>query len=180
MRNPFLRVLHCAIVALSLCSASLLMAQISPPAKRMHAERRTSHVKLGHANPFRKSKSQRSLPVIAELPLNAPEQARIVPQIATEAAAPDSYHSPVNLKLLLPPAQARFVPAEEKRDTVAHLQAPQFIDAPSAHEPNPHVNDPEYYARHVPVVGGLVTHVLEQSKAHPRVTRVFQVIHPEF
>ena len=134
---------------------------------------------VSHVNPFRKGKTQKSLPVIAELSLNAPEQPRILPHIPTEAS--DSYHSPVNLKLLLPPTQPRFGATEEKRDTVAHLQTPQFVDAPSvAREPNPHANDPEYYARHVPVVGGLVSHVLEQSKAHPRVTRVLQVVHPEF
>ena len=135
---------------------------------------------MSHVNPFRKSKTQKSLPVIAELPLNAPNQSRIVPQIPTEVPASDSYHSPVNLRLLLPPTQASFGQMEEKRDTVAYPQASQFAEVPEAREPNAHVNDPEYYARHVPVVGGLMCHVLEQSKAHPHVTRVFQVIHPEF
>lgn len=179
MRNSFLWVLHGAIsvLALSLCSAPLLTAQVGSPAKRTHVKRSMSRG-MSRANPLRKGKSQRSLPVIAEVPLNAPEQSPAERQITSAAPATDSYHSPVNLRLLLPPTQASFGQMEEKRETQS--RASQFADVPEAREPNAHGNDPEYYARHVPVVGGLVCHVLEQSKAHPHVTRVFQVIHPEF
>ena len=183
MRNPFLWVLHGAVsaLALSLCSAPPLTAQVGSPAKRTHVEHRMSRG-MSRANPLRKrkSQSQRSLPVIAEAPLNATERSPAEPQITSAAPASDSYHSPVNLRLLLPPTQAHFGQMEEKRDTVVYSQASQFADVPDAREPNAHVIDPEYYARRVPVVGGLMCHVLEQSKAHPHVTRVFQVIHPEF
>lgn len=174
MRNTFLSVLHSAmfVLALSLCSAPGLAAQASSPTKTTHLKRA-----MPRSNPLRKIKTQKSLPVIAEMTLNAPEQLPTEPQITF--GAPDSYHSPVNFKLLLPPAQTPSGVAQA-RDVVARVPGSQFAEVADAREGNTQHDDPAYYARHVPVVGGLMLHVLQQSKAHPRVTRVLQVIHPEF
>jgi hypothetical protein len=92
----------------------------------------------------------------------------------------DSYRSPVNLKLLLPQSQGFAGVAENERVSTAHAQHSEFAEASASPEPNTHTDDLEYYARHVPVVGGFMQHVVQQSKAHPHVTRVFQYIHPEF
>jgi hypothetical protein len=91
---------------------------------------------------------------------------------------------PVNLDLLAPKAPrtheswtaVKFFPG---RNPSAWAKfAPNY---PAVHhDAINHSDDPEYYARHVPWVGAIAMRVFQQSKAHPRLTRVFQVIQPQF
>lgn len=100
---------------------------------------------------------------------------------------PESYRVPVNLKLLAPGTdstaswqdmQVIFAPVEFARVMSARAE---FSPAEPVvqDEPVNRGDDLEYYAHHVPVVGPIMQHVLNQSKAHPRLTRVFEVIQPQ-
>lgn len=103
--------------------------------------------------------------------------------VRSSSISASSYRTPVNIEMLLPSA----VKAEangSNNDSTSGLPL-NSVTFTSAYENAPssavdHTNDPEYFANHVPLVRGLATRVLRESKAHPHVTRVLQVIHPEF
>ncbi len=70
-----------------------------------------------------------------------------------------------------------------------HLVPDGDLMASSAFAPSPapphdniadRLNDPEFYAHHIPGVGPIMEKVIQKSKAHPRLTHVFEVIQPEF
>jgi hypothetical protein len=49
-----------------------------------------------------------------------------------------------------------------------------------AHSMADRLNDPEFYARHLPGVGPIIEKMIQTSKAHPRLTHAFEVIQPDF
>ena len=175
MRNLFHSCSRPAIVALALplCLVQVLTAEVSSSGKRPHFNRTS-----GASFSSYKIKSQRSISGV--LPPNTPELRPSAVPLAVSDQPSDSYHSSVNLQLLLPQSQTFAGAAENDRGSAAHAQQSEFAEASASPESSPHSDELEYYARHVPVVGGFMQHVVQQSKAHPRVTRVFQYIHPEF
>lgn len=93
---------------------------------------------------------------------------------STKPTPARSYRTAVNLNMLLSKVS-------EHRENKNISFAPTY--APNNETSSSQVNqwdDPEYFAHHMPLVGGLAVRVLKESKAHPHVTRVLQVIHPEF
>lgn len=175
VRNPFHSCSRPAIVALALsfCFAQVLTAQVSSPGRRAHFNRIVTGSKSRYGIKAPSSIAEVLPPNSAELrqptvPLTIPDQPS------------DSYRSPVNLKLLLPQSQTFAGVAKNERGSAAHTQRPEFAESSASPAANTHTDDLEYYTRHVPVVGGFMQHVVQESKAHPHVTRVFQYIHPEF
>ena len=175
VRNSFHFCSRSAIAALavSVCFGQVLTAQVSSSGKRPHFIRTSA----GSKSTYR-TKTQRSIAEV--LAPNTPELRQPATPLSLAAQPSESYRSPVNLKLLLPQSQTISGAAENDREPVAHVQSSEFAEASASPEPNSHSDDLQYYARHVPVVGGLMQHVFQQSKAHPHVTRVLQYIHPEF
>ncbi len=104
-----------------------------------------------------------------------------------------SYRVPANLDLLLPhPLKTVQVAAkgdfglEKNLSTNASDAQPMFAPTYAADftaspaESVNHSDDPEYYARHIPLVGGFAMRIFQKSKAHPRLTHVFEIIQPQF
>jgi hypothetical protein len=97
--------------------------------------------------------------------------------------APGSSRVAVNLDLLGSGSSSGPEWGTGKGPSVARISSARTEFAPSyptVHDsPINRGGDLEYYAHHVPVFGPLMQHVLNQSKAHPRLTRVFEVIQPQ-
>jgi hypothetical protein len=93
---------------------------------------------------------------------------------STKSTPSKSYRTAVNLNLLFPKVS-------EHQGNQNTSFAPTFASnyATSSWGVN-QSDDLEYFAHHMPLVGGLAVRVLKESKAHPHVTRVIQAIHPEF
>jgi hypothetical protein len=91
---------------------------------------------------------------------------------STKSTPSKSYRTPVNLNMLFPTVSEH---QGNKNGSLAPTFAPNY--ATSSSEIN---QSDEYFAHHVPLVGGLAVRVLEESKAHPHFTRFLQVIHPVF
>jgi hypothetical protein len=90
----------------------------------------------------------------------------------------------VNFGLLLPanadhPRLSKAAEGTTDRDpTLLSSFAPE--PAPPDRQIPDRFNDPQFYARHIPGVGPIVDRVFEESKAHPRITRVIKMIQPKF
>ena len=48
------------------------------------------------------------------------------------------------------------------------------------HETIYSIDQPEYYAQHIPWAGSLIVRICQQAEVHPRVTRVLKVFRPQF
>jgi hypothetical protein len=109
------------------------------------------------------------------------------PLFAAVAPAPASYHQPVNLNLLLPPSTERLFFSPPASTSARGLILPSGFAEPSdpsndeaAIRFTNRLNDPQFYARHIPGAGPIVDRVLKESRAHPRLTRVLGFIQPQF
>jgi hypothetical protein len=102
---------------------------------------------------------------------------------------PVSYRPAVNLGLPLPdtPGTTRVGAQETYRHgifSIGRMKLGPFTFRPTYTAADRqiihHDDELEYYAHHVPLVGGIMLQALHQSKIHPRVTRVLETIQPQF
>ena len=185
----FLATFFCGL----LLSAHLVSAQVV--AKREHINLAPSHQRISIQRAARRlplaRKSPRSEKLVAFAdttgPLRPTTQFEHPSQADFFAPQPESYRVPVNLNLLSPSTAS----SAGSRGTGGVLSA-ELMNARREFAADPvgritsdreetanHIDDLEYYAHHVPVVGPLMQHVLNQSKAHPRLTHFFEVIQPQ-
>ena len=175
--------------------APLLPAQVRWPRELVPLRRMAAPIAKKVAKP-------QELPSLAYMmPLSLGRENSSLSRVSSYTLPAKSYRVPVNFDLLLPQplrtaevgaktaelgvrtadlaaTENRFLSqASSDRLTFAPTYASDFTAVPA--EAANHGGDPEYYARHIPLVGGLAMHLLQQSKAHPRITRVFQVIQPQ-
>lgn len=121
--------------------------------------------------------------------LNAPSRSSTLKSSALESSAlksPAEFSRPGSFKLLasfIAPS-ARFeadhvVPDRELGTGSAWSAFAPTRPAP-AHNVSDRLNDPEFYAHHLPGVGPIIEKMIQTSKAHPRLTHAFEVIQPDF
>ncbi|MFZ3265222.1 MAG: hypothetical protein WA172_14555 [Terriglobales bacterium] len=105
----------------------------------------------------------------------------------------NSYRAPANFDLLLPHALTTVQVAAKgdfglEQNRILDVSNTRLMFAPAYSadftanhaEAVSHADDPEYYARHIPLVGGFALRVFQKSKAHPRLTHAFEIIQPQF
>ncbi len=166
-----------------------LPAQIAPPHRSMGAKRISVAARAVRSAFTKKATDASRLVAFAETagPLRARTELEHQSPASFSMPLPDSYRLPVNLKLLAPGTASAAswesmngVSAPVESAGVNTARTEFSLAEPAIHdEPLNHGDDLEYYAHHVPVVGPIMQHVLNQSKAHPRLTRVFEVIQPQ-
>lgn len=192
MRNMTLHRLD-QTTALVLCllsfSASVAAAQIlapQPPKKfrGQHTARHTSRTSTSRGSIV--SAENPSLTAVSSVPLSFPSSPssggfaqNALPQplkSAPEFARPAS----PNLLASAISTDARFAVDHVVLDR-DQFAGSLFALAPAPpHDSADRLNDPEFYAHHIPGAGQIIEKILQKSKAHPRLTHVFEVIQPEF
>ena len=159
----------------------------------LRAQTRLPHKTVGQrqATVFPASLAQKTsdLPLLASFSHNGflriPQYPRdSAPQMTTLTPPPAASPQTVNFNLLLPSPAGKFTSfAAAKTSLERNSSSPSAFatNAPASDdETTSHFADPEYFTRHIPGVGPIVERVLQQSKAHPRLTRVIQAIQPRF
>jgi len=105
------------------------------------------------------------------------------PSVAAPLNLPPEFAHAVDFNLMasLASANPRFN-ADNIQANHALVFASAFEQTPSpVHELTPgRLNDPEFYAHHIPGVGPVIEKAIKESKAHPRLMHIFEVIQPEF
>jgi hypothetical protein len=101
------------------------------------------------------------------------------------STVPASGRNSVNLNLLLPRRNQRHSWISGNDGALRGREiAAASVFASAAPKPAPdnsaRFNDPQFYTRRIPGVGPIVHRILEESKAHPRLTRVLQSLQPQF
>jgi len=98
----------------------------------------------------------------------------------------------VNLNLLLPPSTERLFSSASASTSPRDFILSNAFAEPSRRSPSgrsnddaaqrfaDRLNDPEFYAHHIPGAGPIVDRVLKESRAHPHLTRVLEFIQPQF
>jgi len=88
----------------------------------------------------------------------------------------------INFDLLLPAASEKFTSAAAIRDASDRDLPTSFGSepAPPDRQIPDRFNDPQFYTRRIPGVGPIVDRVFQESKAHPRLTRLIKLIQPKF
>jgi hypothetical protein len=98
----------------------------------------------------------------------------------------------VNLNLLLPSSTERLFSSASASTSPRDLILSNAFAEPSGRSPSgrsnddaaqrfaDRLNDPEFYAHHIPGAGPIVDRVLKESRAHPHLTRVLEFIQPQF
>ncbi len=175
--------------AMLLVFAPLLSAQVRSPRHFAPVQRVAASSPLGES--VAKPQALPSLAYLAALSLG--RESSSVSRVSFYTPPARSYRVPANLDLLLPhPLITVQVAAkgdfglEQNLILDASNTRPMFAptygaDFTANHaEAVSHAGDPEYYARHIPLVGGFAQRVFQKSKAHPRLAHVFELIQPEF
>lgn len=177
------------LATMLLIFAPLLSAQVRSPRHFAPVQRVAAPSPLGER--VAKPQELPSLAYLTDLSLGRENSG--VSRISFYTSPVNSYRVPANLDLLLPHPlktvqaaakddfgleQNRILDASNTRLTFAPTYSANFT---ANHADSiSHADDPEYYARHIPLVGGFAQRVFQKSKAHPRLTHVFEVIQPEF
>jgi hypothetical protein len=201
--TPMLGLIHYSsrsapLYGLVLLFLTLLLTHILPAQSRM--TRKATH----HTEPASRSVVAQTVP---EPPLlasfshreSAPlSELRPSASLSAALAPTASFHQSVNLGLLLPPTTGRFASPTTANETtsasnsVRDLILPSAFAEPSGRSPSSRsnddaaqrfadrLNDPEFYAHHIPGAGPIVDRVLKESKLHPHLTRVLEFIQPQF
>ena len=170
------------LLLLSLCPG--IVAAQPPPWQRPHQQRARAYSLRESAPdlPLRASLSLSFLPprALERLSENVPQVPSFEP--------PTSYHQTVNFNLLLPRGiSTRFAsrgPDESRADrSLPATSAFAQDSAPAGSNRDAFLNrwnDPQFYARHIPGVGPVVERMFQESRAHPRLTRVIELLQPQF
>lgn len=174
------------LLGLVLLLLTLVLTHVLP-AQTRSARRAIRHTDLATRSfgmqsvpdPLLASFSRRELAPLSELrPSEAP---------STAVMATPSFHQPVNLNLLLAPTTEKWSTSASACTSPRDLIVPSAFAEPSerssdeaANRLAEHLNDPKFYAHHIPGAGPIVDRVLKESKAHPRLTRVLEFIQPQF
>jgi hypothetical protein len=181
------------LLFLTLVLTHILPAQTRVARKATHHSEPTSRSVLAQTvpePPLLASFSHREL-----VPLSEPRPSE---SLSAAVAPTASFRQSVNLSLLLPPTTRKFASATVANETtpartsVRGLIQPSVFAEPSGRS-NPsrsnddaaqrfadRLNDPEFYAHHIPGAGPIVDRVLKESKAHPHLTHVLEFIQPQF
>jgi hypothetical protein len=118
------------------------------------------------------------------VPLSEPRPSE---SLSAAVAPTASFRQSVNFNLLLPPTTEKLFSSAptstSPRDLILPATFAELSDR-SSDESASHLaerlNDPGFYAHHIPGAGPIVDRVLKESKAHPRLTRVLEFIQPQF
>jgi hypothetical protein len=179
------------VLYLSLLLYAQLPAQSRAPHKAIsHAtafpsafvQSRSSNAEPTPASPFAPSFSHGALP--GGFRRSWIERSSIEQSSIRFTPSPESRRQAVNFALLLPATSKEF-----KSATATRTAPDRGLILPTSFgsEPPPpdrqipeRFNDPQFYTRRIPGVGPIVDRVFEESKAHPRLTRVIKMIQPKF
>jgi hypothetical protein len=166
------------------------------PAQTRSTRKAIRHTELNEAHSF-SPQTVPDPPVLASFSRRqlAPlSETRPSESLSATAAPTASLHQSVNLNLPLAPSTERERTEKEKWSTSVPSNAssrnlifPSNFAEPSdrstddaANRLAERLNDPEFYAHHIPGAGPIVDRVLKESKAHPHLTRVLEFIQPQF
>jgi hypothetical protein len=174
-------------VCLLLSSSAQLLAQSRSPRKiilpsrakpfLLSEEPRPSFGPSDSNSPLVASFAHKTAPVGFKRSWAEPVTTLFVPSVGADRQL-------VNFGLLLP-ANAdhpRLSKPAEGMPTREAVFSSSFVSdpAPPDRQIPDRFNDPQFYTRRIPGVGPIVDRVFEESKAHPRLTRVIKMIQPKF
>lgn len=173
---------------LLLSSSAPLLAQSRSPRKAIFSSR-AKPSPLSEESRSRFGRSDSNFPLMASFAHTAPpvafRRSRTETRTALFASSIGVHRQLVNFSLLLPANADHLIlskAVEGAADRDPTLSSSSFASKPPPPDRQipDRFNDPQFYTRHIPGVGPIVDRVFEESKAHPRLTRVIKMIQPKF